>query len=122
MGIQDHKEGPCACEFCGKLFQSHKGVLHHISLTHPEHHIKKCKCDICGKDISNKGNLALHKMRVHKVKYENRAITNDAEKVLCDICGSPVWPTNLRAHVRSHADDANKPKKCTFAVKSFPPS
>ena len=54
-----------------------------------------------------------------QVENENRPSIS-TEKVLCDICGSPVWPTNLRKHMKSHADDANKPKNCTYCNKEFP--
>lgn len=89
------------CEHCHQRF---------VHLSSFQNHLCNFTCTICGKAISNKANLKIHEMYVHKVgdvKYWN-----------CDLCdGRYKSKRNLATHMKVHMK--NKPFICAICGKGF---
>lgn len=83
------------CEMCGKFFNSHKLLDHHMN-THTGLRPFKCRDASCDKMFA-----ALANMRAH-FKYAHKA---DALRFGCDICGGRFKiKTALKYHMSYHYD------------------
>ncbi|XP_054275971.1 histone-lysine N-methyltransferase PRDM9-like [Macrosteles quadrilineatus] len=86
------------------------------------------QCDICSKKLHSKGNLRLHKLKVHKVKvqfscelcpikfdfhreavqHRNSVHRGEDGRFGCDVCSKRITDYHLYlTHVRSHTDCGN---------------
>lgn len=131
-----HHEGlSLVCQFCSKVFRSHKYFKSHLKLHDPlsdgnkaacpqcsktvykyrlKQHMETHKedrqgfvCDICGKNIASLGCMRVHK-KIHKGEKNH----------VCDTCGKAFLTTvNLRTHIRVHTKE--KPYKCKECDKAF---
>ena len=137
LGFQlKYKEkGPHICEHCGHNFPTAKGLFCHMYKAHrklirPKFE-PKVFCEICGKGFAASRNLIIHKSRKHEIKLDRgdkpkpqskwKKYYLSGQSLLCDICGSSFSSAfTLRNHKEGHANDANKPKNCTYCDKQFP--
>lgn len=107
------------CDLCPRIFFSRELIFEHMKRAHFE----KCLvCNICGFKTANNSNFKNHK-RIHSEKVEcpickkyvsslrvHKKTHDPKEK--CPVCKKPVGRTNMKAHVKAHAESRFKCKNC----------